>query len=50
MAYDMVKVTTESDWRDYHSLRREVLWEARGRDQLEPPALTILGMPGVPLG
>jgi hypothetical protein len=30
MAYELVKVTTESDWRDYHSLRRAVLWEARG--------------------
>jgi N-acetylglutamate synthase-like GNAT family acetyltransferase len=26
-----VKVVTESDWREYHSLRRHVLWEARGR-------------------
>jgi N-acetylglutamate synthase-like GNAT family acetyltransferase len=33
MAYELVKVTTESDWRDYHSLRREVLWEARGRSR-----------------
>ena len=31
MAYTLVEVTTESDWRDYHSLRREVLWEARGQ-------------------
>jgi N-acetylglutamate synthase-like GNAT family acetyltransferase len=32
MAYELVKVATESDWRDYHSLRRQVLWEARGRN------------------
>lgn len=31
MAYELIKVTTESDWRDYHSLRRQVLSEARGR-------------------
>jgi hypothetical protein len=31
MGYELVKVTTESDWRDYHSLRRHVLWEASGR-------------------
>src|SRR5260370_35361343 len=33
MTYELVKVTTESDWRDYHSLRREALWEARGRSR-----------------
>jgi GNAT superfamily N-acetyltransferase len=32
MTYELVKVTTESDWRAYHSLRRHVLWEARGQD------------------
>ena len=31
MSYDLVKVTTESDWREYHAIRRHVLWEARGR-------------------
>jgi GNAT superfamily N-acetyltransferase len=31
MSYELVKVTTESDWREYHSLRRHVLWESRGR-------------------
>jgi N-acetylglutamate synthase-like GNAT family acetyltransferase len=31
MSYELVKVTSESDWREYHSLRRHVLWEARGR-------------------
>jgi N-acetylglutamate synthase-like GNAT family acetyltransferase len=25
-----VKVSNESDWREYHALRREILWEARG--------------------
>ena len=30
MAYALAKVATESDWRDYHSIRRNVLWEARG--------------------
>jgi N-acetylglutamate synthase-like GNAT family acetyltransferase len=29
--YELVKVTTESDWREYHALRRHVLWEERGR-------------------
>jgi hypothetical protein len=31
MSYELVKVTTESNWREYHSLRRDVLWEARGQ-------------------
>ena len=31
MGYELVEVTRESDWRDYHTIRREVLWEARGR-------------------
>jgi N-acetylglutamate synthase-like GNAT family acetyltransferase len=31
MSYELVKVATESDWREYHSLRRHVLWDARGR-------------------
>jgi N-acetylglutamate synthase-like GNAT family acetyltransferase len=31
MSYELVKVKTESDWREYHALRRHVLWEARGR-------------------
>jgi hypothetical protein len=35
MAYELVKVTSESDWRDYHSLRRQVLWEARGRSNYD---------------
>ena len=30
MGYALVKVTTEGDWFEYHSLRRKVLWEARG--------------------
>jgi N-acetylglutamate synthase-like GNAT family acetyltransferase len=33
MSYELVKVTTESDWREYHSLRSRVLWEARGRSR-----------------
>ena len=35
MAYELVKVATEGDWRDYHSLRRKVLWEARGRSNYD---------------
>jgi N-acetylglutamate synthase-like GNAT family acetyltransferase len=31
MTYQLADVATENDWRDYHSLRRQVLWEARGR-------------------
>jgi N-acetylglutamate synthase-like GNAT family acetyltransferase len=31
MSYELVEVTADSDWGDYHSLRRRVLWEARGR-------------------
>ncbi len=35
MGYDLVQVTTERDWRAYHALRRQVLWEARGRDDYD---------------
>ena len=31
MRYDLVKVTAENDWRDYHAIRRQALWDARGR-------------------
>ena len=31
MGYELIEVTDESDWRDYHTIRREVLWQARGR-------------------
>ena len=30
MNYELIKVTIESDWQEYHSLRRRVLWERRG--------------------
>ena len=30
MDYELTEVTTDSDWRKYHSLRRRVLWERRG--------------------
>lgn len=30
MGYELAKVATESDWYEYHSLRRKVLWDARG--------------------
>jgi N-acetylglutamate synthase-like GNAT family acetyltransferase len=33
MTYKLTKVTADSDWREYHSLRRLVLWEARGRSR-----------------
>jgi hypothetical protein len=29
MAYELATVTTEDDWRAYHTLRRDVLWKAR---------------------
>ena len=32
MAYELTEVSTESDWRAYHALRRRVLWESRGRN------------------
>jgi len=31
MGYKLIKIVIESDWRDYHSLRRKVLWDARDR-------------------
>jgi N-acetylglutamate synthase-like GNAT family acetyltransferase len=30
MRYELIEVTAQSDWREYHSLRRKVLWEGRG--------------------
>jgi N-acetylglutamate synthase-like GNAT family acetyltransferase len=35
MEYELLKVTLPNDWRDYHAIRREVLWEARGRSGYE---------------
>lgn len=31
MTYELVNVTTEDDWETYHRIRREELFEARGR-------------------
>ena len=31
MDYDLARVTTETEWRAYHRIRRTVLWDARGR-------------------
>ena len=31
MDYELVEVAGENEWRDYHAIRREVLWEAQGR-------------------
>jgi len=31
MDYELVEVAGDNEWRDYHAIRREVLWEARGR-------------------
>ena len=59
MSYELVKVTAESDWRDYHSLRRQVLWEGRGRsgyddrhadEYLLPHHPLLLRLNGRPIG
>jgi N-acetylglutamate synthase-like GNAT family acetyltransferase len=59
MSYELVKVTTESDWREYHSLRRHVLWESRGQsgyDDTRPAEYIatntplILKLDGRPIG
>src|SRR6267154_2626172 len=59
MSYDLIKVATESDWREYHSLRRHVLWEARGRDgydetrpgeYISPSTPLLLKLNGRPIG
>jgi N-acetylglutamate synthase-like GNAT family acetyltransferase len=31
LSYELIEVRTERDWREYHSIRRRVLWERRGR-------------------
>ena len=31
MKHRLVRMVDEADWRDYHALRRAVLWQARGR-------------------
>lgn len=31
MKYDLIEVQSPDDWKDYHFLRRTVLWEAKGR-------------------
>jgi N-acetylglutamate synthase-like GNAT family acetyltransferase len=30
MSYELIEVRAKSDWQEYHSLRRRVLWERRG--------------------
>ena len=35
MNYELVKVSGESDWRAYHSLRHHVLWVLRGRSDYD---------------
>jgi ribosomal protein S18 acetylase RimI-like enzyme len=35
VGYTLVRVLTNADWTDYHSLRRSVLWDARGRTGYE---------------
>jgi N-acetylglutamate synthase-like GNAT family acetyltransferase len=30
MGHELIEVTASSDWREYHSLRRRVLWRQRG--------------------
>jgi len=32
MKYQLVQMRCEEDWSSYHSIRRDVLWTARGRD------------------
>ena len=29
--YELIEATSNDDWQAYHKIRREVLWEARGR-------------------
>jgi len=31
VSYELTRVATSSEWRAYHTIRRTVLWEARGR-------------------
>jgi N-acetylglutamate synthase-like GNAT family acetyltransferase len=30
ISYELIVVKAERDWREYHSIRRRVLWEGRG--------------------
>lgn len=30
MVYELIEVTAERDWQEYHALRRKVLWDRRG--------------------
>jgi len=30
-SYELIEVAADGEWRDYHAIRRTVLWEARGR-------------------
>ena len=59
MAYELVKVSTEADWQAYHAIRRQVLWEARGKHDYdatrsEEHAVTnhplLLKLDGRPIG
>ena len=59
MRYDLVDVTSDDDWRNYHAIRRDVLWTARGRlvydeGHADEYASTnhplLLKLDGVPIG
>lgn len=46
MDYDLVEVSTPQDWHDYHAIRRQELFEARGRHGIYDPNRPDERLPG----
>lgn len=36
MNCELIKVTSEEDWRAYHDIRQRILWDAKGRTGYDP--------------
>ncbi len=59
MSYELAEVQSPDDWKDYHFLRRTVLWEAKGRhnynenhpdERLDANHPLLLRLHGRPIG
>ncbi len=36
MKYELIKASSEQEWRIYHNIRESVLWIAKGRSGYDP--------------
>lgn len=47
MSYELVEVADPQDWSDYHAIRRQELFEARGRHGIYDPNYSGERLPGM---